>query len=143
MRAFETGDQIYQLVELDPPGSVIIWERRCEEAEIEIPLSHSADAAGQKLEQFEIGVSNGEKKLGKSLEESHDLLTTEGGKPILVFKAQVTGLNLKGGCNAHFTFRILSHVVRVPDFAALGGGSHREVGCQVGERSVLGFQPEI
>ncbi len=58
---------------------------------MKILLRHSPNTAWQKLEPFEFGVPDGEKKLEKSLQKSPDLLTTEGGKPILFFKVQVTG----------------------------------------------------
>lgn len=57
---------------------------------MKILLRNSPEAQWKKLEPFEFGGSDGEKKLESLLEKSPDLLTTEGGKPILFFKAQVT-----------------------------------------------------
>jgi hypothetical protein len=57
---------------------------------MKILLRNSPEAPWQKLEPFEFGGPDGEKKLENLLEKSPDLLTTEGGKPILFFKTQVT-----------------------------------------------------
>ena len=57
---------------------------------MKILLRNSPEACWQKLEPFEFGGPDGEKKLESLLEKSPDLLTTEGGKPILFFKAQAT-----------------------------------------------------
>jgi hypothetical protein len=58
--------------------------------QLKILLRNSPEARWQKLEPFEFGGPDGESKLEKLLEKSPDLLTTEGSKPILFFKAQVT-----------------------------------------------------
>lgn len=57
---------------------------------MKILLRNSPEARWQKLEPFQFGGPDGEKKLESLLEKSPDLLTTEGGKPILFFKAQAT-----------------------------------------------------
>ena len=57
---------------------------------MKILLRNSAEEPWQKLEPFEFGGPEGEKKLEALLKKSPDLLTTEGGKPILFFKAQVS-----------------------------------------------------
>ena len=56
---------------------------------MKILLRNSAEAPWQKLEPFEFGGPDGEKKLEELLEKSPDLLTIEGGKPPLFFKRQV------------------------------------------------------
>lgn len=55
---------------------------------MKILLRKSPAALWQKLEPFEFSGPDGEKKLEQLLEKSPDLLTTEGGKPILFFKGQ-------------------------------------------------------
>ena len=55
---------------------------------MKILLRKSPEAGWQKLEPFEFGGPDGEKKLEQLLEKSPDLLTTEGGKPVLFFKGQ-------------------------------------------------------
>ncbi len=57
---------------------------------MKILLRNSAEDPWQKLEPFEFGGPEGEKKLEALLKKSPDLMTTEGGKPILFFKAQVS-----------------------------------------------------
>jgi len=56
---------------------------------MKILLKNSPEATWQKLEPFEFGGPEGEKKLENLLEKSPDLLTTEGGKPIVFLKPQV------------------------------------------------------
>jgi hypothetical protein len=56
---------------------------------MKILLRNSPEAPWQKLEPFEFGGPDGEKKLEILLEKSPDLLTTEGGNPPLLFKRQV------------------------------------------------------
>jgi len=56
---------------------------------VKILLRNSPDSQWQKLEPFEFGGPDGEKKLETLLEESPDLLSTEWDKPILFFKSQV------------------------------------------------------
>jgi hypothetical protein len=59
------------------------------EAAMKILLRNSPEAHWQKLEPFEFGGPDGEKRLENLLEKSPDLLTKEGGKPILFFTSQV------------------------------------------------------
>src|ERR1035441_6130318 len=54
--------------------------------QLKILLRNSPEARWQKLEPFQFGGPDGEKKLESLLEKSPDLLTTEGSKPILFFK---------------------------------------------------------
>ena len=56
---------------------------------MKILLRNSAEGPWQKLEPFEFGGPGGETKLEHLLQESPDLLTTDGGKPPLFFKPQV------------------------------------------------------
>jgi RecB family endonuclease NucS len=55
---------------------------------LKILLRKSPEAGWQKLEPFEFGGPDGEKKLEQLLEKSPDLLTTEGAKPVRFFKGQ-------------------------------------------------------
>ena len=55
---------------------------------MKILLRNSPEAHWQKLEPSAFGGPDGEKKLENLLEKSPDLLTKEGGKPILFFKSQ-------------------------------------------------------
>jgi hypothetical protein len=82
-------NQLFHLFKLDRPESVIMGKVICEEAAMKILLRNSPEAHWQKLEPFAFGGPDGEKKLENLLEKSPDLLTKEGGKPILFFKAQV------------------------------------------------------
>ena len=56
---------------------------------MKILLRDSPNTPWQKLEPFEFGGPDGEKKLEELLEKSPDLLSSEGGKPVLFFKSQV------------------------------------------------------
>jgi hypothetical protein len=50
---------------------------------MKILLRHSSKGAFHKLDPFEFGGPEGEKKLQDLLENSPDLLATEGGKPVV------------------------------------------------------------
>jgi hypothetical protein len=67
-----------------------VFASRREEATMKILLRNSAGGPWLKLEPFEFGGPDGETKLESLLEKSPDLLTTEGGMPIVFLKKQVT-----------------------------------------------------